>query len=39
MAIMTVLKIVFCVLLCVPLGWVMVNLFNKIADELTSKKQ
>ncbi|MGF6377048.1 hypothetical protein M2140_002128 [Clostridiales Family XIII bacterium PM5-7] len=36
---MLALKIVFCILLCCPLAYVGVNLFNHIVNDATEKKR
>lgn len=35
---MTLLKVVFAVLLCCPLVYVVINLFNAMADDATRKR-
>lgn len=35
---MTFFKIVFCVLLCCPVVYVVINLFNNIVDDATRKR-
>lgn len=35
---MTILKFIFCVLLCCPLAYVLMYLFGKIVDDATKKQ-